>query len=733
MSGLLVAQSQIVQVDKSMDGTRLLVDGRPFMVNGVNWDYVPIGTNVLTAGLWEKEESVIRAALDEEMALWQNMGVNAIRTYIWMPPKWISYIYENFGIYTMINSQFGAYGLTIDGVWYPSTNYGDPKVRKALIDESVKMANMYKNTPGLLLYMLGNENNFHLSWEGAETDSGIPIDEEGAAIRQSARNMYKLFNDATLAMKKVDPNHPIAVCNGDLVYLDIMATECKDIDIYGTNMYRGATFGDAFDRIKNEFGKPVLFTEFGADAYNARDNKEDQYSQAYYMVSNWKNIYENAAGMDGADNALGGFTFQSSDGWWKTGFDDRADADTHENKASWPSNGYSRDQEKPGDNNMNEEWFGICAKGPTDIRGLYTLYPRAAYYALKQAHSYNPYAIGNNPTSLATHFRGINLMDAVLRARGDKAAAGGGDAKRIGISRLGAQFTTFNTGGTLLTTPINPDPDQEAFPDELGFDHMQSYFVGVEGRPSPNIYANVEFNVVGNVAQNPINEIFYENRARPVTVDGPDGDIILNDNNRLAVYSAEYEWNNKYFDATGFYRTGHYHWGYEGDFFGLYPEANYGPNLDIYGGEILGMEIEAKKGLKGLKAAIGPQLWWGANPTMLFKYQRNIKNWDVTGIYHRDFETELIFDNSGRRVLDANQVRSGVIPAWPTERATLAIEREFGKFKTTFGGIWSGSPLNGSVFQDIKDEGVVVEDKIRSSDNWGGKIKLEYAGGQFNW
>jgi len=242
MSSALVAQSQLVQVDNASDGTRLLVDGKPFMVNGVNWDYVPIGTNVLTAGLWEKEESVIRAALDEEMALWQNMGVNAIRTYIWMPPKWITYIYENFGIYTMINSQFGAYGLTIDGVWYPSTNYGDPKVREALIAESVKMAEMYGNTPGLLLYMLGNENNFHLSWEGAETDSGIPIDEEGAAIRQSARNMYKLFNDATLAMKKVDPTHPIAVCNGDLVYLDIMAEECKDIDIYGTNMYRGATF-----------------------------------------------------------------------------------------------------------------------------------------------------------------------------------------------------------------------------------------------------------------------------------------------------------------------------------------------------------------------------------------------------------------------------------------------------------------------------------------------------------
>ena len=35
----------------------------------------------------------------------------------------------------------------------------------------------------------------------------------------------------------------------------------------------------------------------------------------------------------------------------------------------------------------------------------------------------------------------------------------------------------------------------------------------------------------------------------------------------------------------GYYRVGHGHWGYEGDFFNLYREANYGPNLDIYNAE----------------------------------------------------------------------------------------------------------------------------------------------------
>jgi hypothetical protein len=44
------------------------------------------------------------------------------------------------------------------------------------------------------------------------------------------------------------------------------------------------------------------------------------------------------------------------------------------------------------------------------------------------------------------------------------------------------------------------------------------YFIGVQGNPSSNMRANVNFNVLGNVAENPIDEIFYENRGRSRTV-----------------------------------------------------------------------------------------------------------------------------------------------------------------------------------------------------------------------
>ena len=711
------AQADQVTVEKNDSGMRLVVNGEDFMINGMNWDYFPIGTNY-SYSLWKQSDDVIKAALDAEMGLLKNMGVNTIRMYTGVQPKWIKYIYENYGIYTMLNHSFGRYGLTINGAWVAVTDYRDPATQELLLSEATKLAKDYKDTPGLLLFLLGNENNYGLFWAGAETEDFPDEEDQRREVGEKrGRPMYKLMNDAAVAMKEIDSSHPVAICNGDFLFADIVAEECKDVDIYGTNMYRGKSFGDAFERAKNELDKPILLTEFGSDAFNAITNAEDQKMQAFFMVENWREIYDNAAGLGKAGNSIGGFTFQFSDGWWKYG--QTKNLDVHDNNASWSNGGYYLDLE-PGENNMNEEWFGICAKGPTNARGLYDLYPRAAYYALKEAHQLNPYEKDVTSDFVQHHFDNIQLMDAVLRARGDKAALTGGSSQKIGISNLRAEFTTFNTGGSLITTPNDANPDEISYPDELGFDHMQSYYIGVEGNPSPNMRANVNFNILGNVANNQIDEIFYENRGRSYSLNSDEGEVVINDPNRVQVYNAEFEWTGKIADVRGFYRTGHYHWGYEGDFFGLYPEANYGPNLDIYNGEISGFEFDGKKSLKGLKAAFGPQLWWGANPAVLLKYNRKIGHYDVTGIYHEDID-----DSAGA-------VSSIAVPLPKTRRATIHVKRKFGALGLELGAIWAGEPLNGSLFPIIDaDKG--YEDKINSKDNWGGKFKITYQKGTFNW
>jgi len=715
----IFAQADKVSVLKNDDGMKLVVNGEDFMINGMNWDYFPIGTN-FNYSLWKQSDDVIRGALDAEMSLLKNMGVNTVRMYNGVQPKWVKYIYESYGIYTMVNHPFGRYGLTIDGVWTPVTDYRDQKTQDILISEVTSLAEEFKDTPGLLLFLLGNENNYGLFWAGAETED-FPDDKEKerAMGELRGRPMYKLMNDAAIKMKGINSSLPIAICNGDMLFADIVAEECKNIDIYGTNMYRGKSFGDAFERVKKELDMPIMFTEFGADAFNALSNQEDQKMQSFFMVENWKEIYQNAAGLGKAGNSIGGFTFQFSDGWWKLG--QTKNLDVHDNGASWSNGGYYLDTEN-GSNNMNEEWFGICAKGPNNERGLYTLYPRAAYYSLKEAHQLNPYEQGVDADFITNHFSNINLMDGVLRARGDKAAMGGNE--KIKFSNMRAEFTTFNTGGNLITTPRSVDSDASGYPDQLGFDHMQSYFIGVEGNPTSNMRANINFNILGNVADNPIDEIFYENRGRPISVNTDDGNVAVTDPERIKVYNAEFEWNAKDFDLRGFYRTGHYHWGYEGDIFGLYPEANYGPNLDIYQGEILGFEVDGKRALKGLKAAFGPQLWWGANPAVLLKYNRTIGHYDFSAIYHEDI------DDVGEAVT------SIAIPQPKTRRVTLSVERDFGDFGFQLGGIWGGQPLNGREFQVAEgDSGnyIIYTDKINSDDNWGAKAKITYQNGAINW
>ena len=713
----VLAQQQKITILNDKSGTKLIVNGKPFMVNGMNWDYFPIGTNY-SYSLWSQSDDIIKAALDQEMPLLKNMGVNAIRQHIDITPKWIQYIYEKYGIYTMLYDSFGRYGLIVDGVWVPNTDYSDPRTRAVLLEEAKRLVNVYNNTPGLLLYLLGNENNYGLFWQGAETED-IPIENRKSTIQ--AVHLYKVFNDAAVEMKKLGASCPIAICNGDLLFLDIISKECKDIDILGINCYRGESFGDLFSRVKNEYGKPVLFTEFGSDAYNAVTQKEAQKEQADILLKNWAEIYLNAAGVGNSGNSLGGFTFQFSDGWWK--FMQNSNLDVHDTNASWANGGYLFDYLK-GANNMNEEWFGICAKGKPDSRGIYEVYPRAAYYVLKDVHRINPYAPNTTTASILNKISEINVMSSVLSARSDKAALQGETTSLLRLSELRGELSAIYSGAKNTTTPKSRPDNPTSFPSSTGFDNMESFYVGVTSKPAENVEAEVTVNILGNVAENTIDEIFYENRGRSrYILDGNGQYVDLGPLERIKLYSVSFDWDGDLFKMNTFFRKPHYHWGYEGDFFGMYQEASYGENMDIYGGEApFGAEIEGKRMFKGLKLAFGPELWWGANPAILLKYQRSIGKFNFAGVFQYDIAKR------------EGTTTSYAIPLPKNTRASLMVERTLGRFNVALGGLWSGQPLVGRTFQattEYSNNATVYQDVIKTTDTFGGKLKVTYTGRTF--
>ena len=709
----LSAQTLNIEVVSDHSGQRLQVDGRDFMVFGMNWGYMPIGQNY-TYDFWGKSDHFIKTALEQEMSLLKDMGVNAIRQYVGIPPRWVEYIYETYGIWTILNHAVGRYGLTIDGAWVPATDYSSPKVISQIRGEIEQLAIEFRDTPGLLMWLLGNENNYGLHWSSFEIEA-LPEDERWGA---KARYLYQLMGTVIDDLHRLDPHHPVSMANGDLGYLDIIAEECQGLDIMGTNVYRGISVRDMYEVVDEKLGIPVMFTEFGCDAFNARTMQEDQYNQARFLLGQWQEIYEQSAGKGRVGNAIGGITFQWSDGWWK--YQQDANLSIHDTNASWPNGGYPYDFVE-GENNMNEEWWGICAKGFTDTQGYYNVFPRAAYYALRDACALDPYGPGTDLATIRTHFASVELMSTMLRARSDKAALQAESSQLIALNELSIRMETISTGGSNVSTPDEAQSGSSDYPTFKGFDHLQSYYAEIGAHPAENVSGTLTLNFLGHVPENPIDEIFYENRGRSETVMTDDGTIVMNDIERFRIHNASVSWDDRWFQLNAFYRTGHYHWSYEGDFFGFYREANYGPNLDMYGGEApLGVEVTGKKLFDGFKIAYGPELWWGANPSLLAKYQQTVSRFELALVHQEDLEEQT------------STVTSSAVPQQPIRRTSLYLATERGPFGLELGGIWAGSNKVGEKFFYVENDRA-LQDDIKDIDAFGGRAKLTFTHGGWMW
>jgi len=386
---------------KTSEGWRMHVNGTPFYVKGVTWSHTPVGYKY-DYNLYEESEEKIRAVLERDMTMIRAAGGNAIRG---IPPlKWARYIHEKYNIHFILNDYYGRYGMMVDDVWVAQTNYQDPKVRKILIERWKKLANENKDTPGLIAYLIGNENNYGLEWKSAEIEN-LPVGERHAA---KAKHLYSLFNEIAVEIKKIDPDHPVGIVNGDVQYLDLIIKECPAIDFLGANVYRGYNYTDLFTVVKAKLGKPVLITETGCDAYDAVQKKENQKAQAEYIYRNWADLYRNTGANGGAGNCIGALAFEFADEWWKHG--QSVNLRIHDTEASWRNGAFQYDI--AAGNNMNEEWFGLCSIREEEAGGVHLVTPRAAYFVLKDLWRHDPYTLGAAKTAKLAYRPDGYLRDA---------------------------------------------------------------------------------------------------------------------------------------------------------------------------------------------------------------------------------------------------------------------------------------------------------------------------------
>ena len=355
---------------------QLMVDGKPYVIKGVTYAPTKIGqspdegtmTNWMTDDFNNngKIDGPYDSYLDTnpnvaigDFQLMKDMGVNTIRQYHHpnKPNKeLLREMYNKYGIRVIMGDFLGKYAIGSGAQWNPGTDYNNEEHKKNMMESVKAMVNEYKDEPFVLFWLLGNENVYGYACNA---------DREPDAY-------FKFANEVAKMVKEIDPNHPVGICSGDILFLDKFGKNAPDVDIFGTNAYRGEYgFGRLWRNVKEEADKPVFITEYGCPAYaEGKSQSEAEELQAAYHKGSWDDIEDNAAFHSGVGNAIGGVAFEWLDEWWKA-----YEPAIHDTKGLWAG--------PFPDGFMHEEWLGLT--GQLDEKSSpYFRHLRKSYYTYQK-------------------------------------------------------------------------------------------------------------------------------------------------------------------------------------------------------------------------------------------------------------------------------------------------------------------------------------------------------------
>jgi tetratricopeptide (TPR) repeat protein len=363
---------------------QLMVNNKPYIIKGITYAPTNIGQSPDKGTLkdWMREDTNANGLADGPYDAWvdankndqqdddepvvgdfkimKDMGVNTIRVYHqpFEPDKGLlRYMFKEYGIRVVLGDFLGKYAIGSGASWHEGTDYENLEHRKNMLEAVKKMVMDHKDEPYLLLWLLGNENNYGVASNADKKPEAY----------------FQFVDEVALWIKSVDKNHPVAVNNGDTLFLDIFAKYSPNVDIFTANAYRGNYgFGSFWKQVLEVSGRPAIITEYGCPAYVGHMSlKDSEEAQAQYHKGNWLDIEENVAGNSrGAGNSLGGIAFEWLDEWWKN-----YEPYKHDRKSDaigpFPGGYYF------------EEWFGLVSQG----KGKHSPFLRQlrkSYYTYKE-------------------------------------------------------------------------------------------------------------------------------------------------------------------------------------------------------------------------------------------------------------------------------------------------------------------------------------------------------------
>jgi beta-glucuronidase len=379
-------QGQVRFVKYESGHWQLLVDNKPFFIKGMSYMPTKVGQSPDDGTMqdWMKEDDnhdgVTSAPYEAwvdiygdnkrhadepvvgDFQLMKEMGVNTLRIYYQSYMKndkaFLEKMYQGYGFKVAMSNFLGKYAIGSGAKWSEGTDYENPVHQQNMLNYVRQMVMEFKDEPYILMWVLGNENNYGVA----------------SNANKKPEAYYKFVNDVAKMIKSIDPNHPVAICNGDTLFLDKFGKYAPDVDAFGANVYRGDYgFGSFWEDVAELAGKPAFITEYGAPSYGgvSMTYEQAQQAQSDYHKGNWLDILDNSAGYaEGAGNSVGGMAFEWLDEWWKD-----YSPSIHDTKADvigpFPGGYYF------------EEWFGIYGQG-NGSQSPFLREPRKVYYTYKE-------------------------------------------------------------------------------------------------------------------------------------------------------------------------------------------------------------------------------------------------------------------------------------------------------------------------------------------------------------
>jgi len=186
-------------------------------------------------------------------------------------------------------------------------------VRNEIINRFRTYVLTFKDQPALLFWAIGNENNLGFN---DQTPQG----------RAQIQAYYSLIQTMAQEARLIEGPfyHPIAIVEGDILAIgraDYGSTDANlsNIDIWGSNVYRGTTFSNLFSTFTAKSNKALWISEFGEDAWtvtnlqhpeNGYGNQAVQATRDGALWNEIKTAYLN-------QQSIGATVMAYSDEWWK--------------------------------------------------------------------------------------------------------------------------------------------------------------------------------------------------------------------------------------------------------------------------------------------------------------------------------------------------------------------------------------------------------------------------------